>query len=403
MNDPEPGIYGGVDTHKDFHVAAVVDQTGRIVDVEPFPATIVGYRRLLSWMQRHGELVRVGVEGTGSYGAGLARHLAREGVEVVEVNRPNRQARRRRGKNDTVDAEAAARAALNGDARVAPKSRDGIVEAIRAIRVAFLSARDARSRIACQLQDLLVTAPDEIARTLTGQRLEVIVERCARFRPDEVTDPVEATKLALGSLARRYQALTDEDAQLRNRLDELVTQANPRLRAAKGVGPDVGSILLIAAGDNPQRLTNDAALAALCGASPIEASSGKTTRHRLNRGGNRQANHALWRIAIVRMQTHAETKAYVERRRAEGKTDREIIRCLKRFIAREIYRYLVDPHPVAATADLRPARQALGLGLKAVGDILGTWHTRISELERGLIVNPELEARYRAFLTSHAA
>lgn len=277
------------------------------------------------------------------------------------------------------------------------------MEALRVVRIAFCSARDARRRIACQLQDLVVTAPDELRNILVGQRLADMVERCARFRPGELTDPAEATKFALRNLAQRYQSLVEDDKELRHQLDVLVTAANPALRAAKGVGPDVASILLIAAGDNPERLTTDAALAALCGASPIEASSGKTVRHRLNRGGNRQANHALWRIAMVRLQTHDDTKAYAERRRAEGKTNREIIRCLKRYIAREIYRYLVDPHPVAATADLRPKREAMGLGLKAVADVLGVWHTRISELERGLICNPELEARYRTWLDGHAA
>jgi transposase len=403
MTEPEPGIYGGVDTHSDVHVAAVVDQTGRIRDVESFPTTTAGYRRLLGWMRRHGEVVRVGVEGTGSYGAGLARHLLDKGVEVVDVNRPNRQARRRRGKNDTVDAEAAARAALNGEATAAPKSRDGIVESIRALRVALCSMRNTRTRVANQIRDLVLCAPDQLRWDLEPLDTGTRVERAARFRPGNLADSVEGTKAALRALARHYQALTVDLDELRDQLDRLTRQANPALRESCGVGVDVASILLIAAGDNADRLTSEAALAALCGVSPIEASTGKTVRHRLNRGGNRQANHALWRIAMVRLTCDPATRAYAERRRGEGKTHREIIRCLKRYIAREIYRLLTDPPAVADRSDLRATRTAAGIGLRAAANALGTWPARLSELERGLRPATDLEARYRAWLADHAA
>ncbi len=402
MTEPEPGIYGGVDTHQDVHVAAVVNQTGRILDVESFPVSGVGYRRLLGWMRRHGAVVRVGVEGTGSYGAGLARHLADEYVEVVEVNRPNRQTRRRRGKSDTVDAEAAARAALNGDATATPKSHDGIVESIRALRVVFCSTRNARTRVANQLRDLIVCAPDQLRHDLDGLDTPARVERAARFRPGVLTDPVEGTKAAMRALARQHQALTADLDELRAQLDELTARANPALREAVGVGPDVASILLVAAGDNPDRLTSDAALAALCGASPVEASSGKVTRHRLNQGGNRQANHALWRIAMVRLTCDPATRAYAERRRAEGKSHREIVRCLKRYITREIYRLLTNPHPVADPSELRAARTAAGHSLSDVAAALGTWPARISEIERGLRPAPELTRRYRLWLNLEA-
>ncbi len=398
MTEPQPGIYGGVDTHKDVHVAAVVDQTGRIRDVASFPANSTGYRRLVAWMRRHGELVRVGVEGTGSYGAGLARHLGGERIEVVDVNRPNRQTRRRRGKNDTVDAEAAARAALNGEATAAPKSHDGVVESIRALRIAFCSTRSTRTRIANQLRDLVICAPDQLRRDLEPLATPARVERASRFRPGELTDPTEGTKTAMRTLARQYQALTADLDDLRGHLDELTARANPALRDAVGVGVDVASILLIAAGDNPERLTSEAALAALCGASPIEASTGKTIRHRLNQGGNRQANHALWRIAMVRLTCDPATRAYTERRRAEGKSTREIIRCLKRYIAREIYRLLTNPPVVADRTDLRTARTAAGHTLTIVADALDTWPARISELERGVTRNDELEHRYRIWL-----
>jgi len=398
MTEPATGIYGGVDTHKDMHVAAVVDQSGRIHDVASFPATTTGYRQLLGWMRRHGKLVRVGVEGTGSYGAGLARHLAGEDVDVVDVNRPNRQTRRRRGKNDSVDAEAAARAALNGEATAAPKSGDGIVESIRALRIAFCSTRNTRTRIANQLRDLVICAPDQLRRDLEDLDTPARVERATRFRPGDLTDPTEGTKAAMRALARQYRALTVDLDELRAQLDTLTRQANPALRDARGVGVDVASILLIAAGDNPERLTSEAALAALCGASPIEASSGKTVRHRLNQGGNRQANHALWRIAMVRLTCDPATRAYAQRRRAEGKSPREIIRCLKRYIAREIYRLLTNPPAVADRGELRTARIAAGLTLTIAADALDTWPARISELERGISRNDELEHRYRHWL-----
>ncbi len=403
MTDPEPGIYGGVDTHKDIHVAAVVDQTGRIRGVESFPADTAGYRRLLIWMRRRGPLVRVGVEGTGSYGAGLARHLAHEDVEVVEVNRPNRQTRRRRGKSDTVDAEAAARAALNGEATTAPKGQDGIVESIRAIRVAFRATRNTRTRISNQLRDLVVCAPEVLRRELEPLTTPGRVERAARFRPGELADPVEGTKAAMRALARQHQTLSRDLDELRAQLDGLTRQANPALCDAVGVGADVASILLVTAGDNPHRLGSDAALAALCGASPVEASSGKTIRHRLNQGGNRQANHALWRIAMVRLTCDPSTRAYAQRRRAEGKTTREIIRCLKRYIAREIYRLLTNPQPVADRSELRAIRTTAKLSLADAAAALDTWPARISELERGIRRNDDLEHRYRRWLSHQAA
>jgi transposase len=398
MTEPKPGIYGGVDTHKDVHVAAVVDQAGRIRDVASFPTTAAGYRQLLDWMRRHGEVVRVGVEGTGSYGSGLARHLANEEVEVVEVNRPNRQTRRRRGKNDTVDAEAAARAALNGEATAAPKARDGIVESIRALRIAFCSTRNTRTRLANQLRDLVVCAPDQLRCDLEALDTTARVERAARFRPADLTDPTEGTKAAMRVLARQYQALSADLEELRSQLDALTRDANPALRDAVGVGVDVASILLIAAGDNPHRIMSEAALAALCGTAPVEASSGKTVRHRLNRGGDRQANHALWRIAMVRLTCDPATRAYAQRRRAEGKSTREIIRCLKRYIAREVYRLLTNPPAVADRHELRVARKRTGLSLAAVADALDTWPARISELERSVRRDDELERRYRLWL-----
>jgi transposase len=332
----------GVDTHADNHVAVLIDPVGRVLATTSIETTAAGYRQLVSWARRHGELRRAGVEGTGAYGAGLARALVAAGVEVFEVNRPNRQQRRRRGKSDPTDAEAAARAVLSGDATAVAKTHDGIVEAIRVLRVARRSALKARTQVTNQIRDVILTAPEQLRAELRGLSTRARVERCAGFRPDRAANATSGTKRALRHLARRYQHLTDELAELDTDLKTLIEQAAPRTLAHHGVGPDVAGALLVTAGDNPDRLANDAALAALCGASPVEASSGKVIRHRLNRGGDRRANNALWRIAMVRMSTDSTTRAYVERRTKEGRSKKEIIRCLKRYIARELYHDLLN-------------------------------------------------------------
>jgi transposase len=403
MTNIQSVVIGGVDTHKDVHVAAVIDERGKILGVGHFATTRDGYGELLAFLRGHGELLRVGVEGTGSYGTGLFKYLAAEGVEVVEVNRQNRQNRRRRGKSDPVDAEAAARAALNGEATGAPKSQDGVVESIRVLRVAFTSARDTRTRTALQIRDLLVNAPHVLRAEIEPLSTEHRVARCARFRPGDPIDPREATKVSLRSLSRRYEKLTEEMDELSSVLDRLTLEANPALRAARGVGPDVAGILLVAAGDNPERLRNESAFAALCGVSPVQASSGKTVRHRLNRSGNRQANNALWRIAVVRIAHDEETRAYAARRTAEGKTRREIIRCLKRHIAREVFAHLTHPQAVPVGSQLRFERNAANISLTTVSNELGTYPLRISRLERGLDHDREFAERYQAWLCEQKA
>lgn len=391
-------VVGGVDTHRSTHVAAVVDTTGRILATESFPATGQGYRCLLAWLNRHGTVVRVGVEGTGAYGAGLARFLAGREVEVVEVNRPNRQHRRRRGKSDTADAEAAARAALNGDANAIPKAGDGQVEGLRAAKIAHRSAIKGRTQAVLQIRDLVVTAPqglrDQLEHLTNDQRVEV----CARYRPGDLHDPEQAVKAALRSLARRVQSLTVEIDELEVMIHQLCVAANPALLGAHGVGPDTAAALLIVAGDNPERMHSEQAFAALCGASPLEASSGRTIRHRLNRGGNRQANAALWWIVIVRMATDARTKAYVDARTRDGKTKKEIIRCLQRYVAREIYHLLTNPSPAPDGADLRQQRTAAHISLQTAARALNSWPTRLSRLERGLDHSTDLANRYQQWL-----
>ncbi len=399
MTQDHPAVFGGVDTHKHTHVAAVLDGAGRVLGSAAFDADTAGYTALLGWLGGHGSVERVGVEGTGSYGAGLARHLTAAGVDVVDVNRPNRQMRRRRGKTDTVDAEAAARAALNGSAAVVPKSADGCVEAIRTLRVARRSAVKARTVAANQIDAVVVTAPEPVKDRLRALNTARTVEACARMRPGTHGDLVRAAaKRALRSLARRHQALTAEIKHLDAELRRLCERANPALLGACGVGAETAAALLVAAGDNPERLRSEASFAALCGTSPIEASSGRTVRHRLNRGGNRQANNALWRIAMVRLRVDERSIAYAARLTAEGKTRREILRCLKRHIAREVYKLIIDPPDVAHGADLRRHRTQRGLTIHQTARALGAAPNRISELERGIIHNRDLAERYQRHL-----
>jgi transposase len=334
-------VTGGVDTHMHVHVAAALDSIGGVLGVESFPVNPAGYRELLGWMSGFGPVSQVGVEGTGAYGAGLARFLQRQGVTVIEVDRANRQARRQQGKSDPVDAVEAARAAQSGRARGFAKSRDGNVEAIRALLVVRRSARTTRIKTLCQIRHLCVTGPDELRGRLQGLSAIMLPREAAAMRPRAGGDIVAyATKVSVQTLARRVVALDEEVDRIDELLADLVIATAPSLLALYGVGVEGAATLLVAAGDNPQRLRSEATWAHLCGVSPIEASSGKVTRHRLNRGGDRKANSALWRIVMVRMVSHPATRAYVERRTKEGRSKREIIRVLKRYVAREVYRHL---------------------------------------------------------------
>lgn len=339
----------GVDTHAETHTAVAVDALGRVLGTVEVPATGAGYRRLVTWARRHGELSRAGVEGTGAYGAGLARHLIEAGVEVIEVDRPNRQRRRRRGKSDPTDAEAAARAVLSGEATTVPKDRTGVVEAIRILQVTRRSAVKARTQAGNQMKDLVLTAPEAVRARLRGLSTRQRVRVCAAWRPGTglCVDPTAATRRALHDLACRWLVLHDEARMLEAQLTELLEATVPTLMAEPGIGPDSAAKLVIAAGQNPDRLRSEAAFAALCGTSPVENSSGKHTGHRLNRGGNRQANNALHVVAIVRSQRCPETRAYLARRAQNPtSTPRRDRRCLKRALARRLYHALIT--------DLRP-------------------------------------------------
>jgi transposase len=330
----------GVDTHKHFHVAVALSRHGeRLADIT-VAADPGGYEQLLAWARSLGEPSCFGVEGCGSYGQGLVRLLRRHDLAVLEAGRPDRRDRRQHGKSDPIDAENAARAVLAGSETATPKTANGTSEMIREIKIARDTAVKARTQAIVTLKALVVTCPDELRYELQPLSKAALRDRCAGLRPGAISTPLAAAKHALRALARRWQQLDQEIKSHDRLLDTLTAEAAPALRAAFGIGVDVTAEMLILVGDNPERIRSEVAFAKLCGACPIPASSGNTQRHRLNYAGHRQANSALYRTVIVRMRFHQPTIDYVTRRTTEGKTKREIIRCLKRYLAREIYHSL---------------------------------------------------------------
>ena len=333
----------GVDTHKHVHVAVAIDDAGQRLGEHRIPVDTVGYRDLERWARSWGRVSSFGIEGTGSYGVGLASFLRRTGHRVIEVNRGDRRARRANGKSDTLDAELAARSVLAGTSCSIPKSAEGLVEMIRQIKVARDNAQKARTSAIVTLKTVVVNAPAEIREQLDVLGDKALIEKCAGFRLGKVEGSTSSTKHTLRSLARRWVFLDHEIKEHDKILNELTQGIAPTLRDGFGIGPDTAAELLIVMGDNPDRVRNEACFAKLCGVAPIPVSSGMTNRHRLAWNGHRQANAALYRTTIVRMQHHEPTKAYVARRTEEGLSKKDIIRCLKRFIAREAYgRIMVD-------------------------------------------------------------
>ncbi len=353
----DQNVIVGVDTHKHIHVAVALSRAGEhlgdlTVSVDPG-----GYAQLLAWAQAFGAVWCFGVEGCGSYGQGLVGFLRRHDQRVVEAGRPDRRDRRERGKSDPIDAENAARAVLAGTATGVPKTADGTSEVIREIKIARDTAVKSKTQAVITLKTLVVTAPDELRQELQALTKAKLRDRCAALRPGKVDTPLAAAKHAIRSLARRWQHLEAEIKEHDQLLDTLTAQAAPALREAFGIGIDVAAEMIILAGDNPERIKSEAAFAKLCGACPVPASSGATQRHRLNWGGHRQANSALYRCVIVRMRFHPPTIAYVTKRTQEGKTKREIIRCLKRYLAREIY-HTITQSPLAITPQPVPRKHA---------------------------------------------
>jgi transposase len=396
-------VTGGVDTHADIHVAVAIDtHSRRRLDTASFSADTAGYIELHEWLRSFGELDQIGVESTGSYGAGLARFLRAEGVTVIEVNCPDRRARRFHGKHDPTDAEAAARSVLAGTATAIPKTSDGPVEAIRALEITYHSASKDRTRAINQFKALLISAPAGLREHLQQHSFHRQLQLARRFH-DHHDDVVhQELRWALKELARRIGFLNDQLDRLDRRINTIAAETAPALVGMPGVGPHVAAQLLAAAGDNPHRLHSDAAFAKLCGACPIPASSGKTNRHRLNPYGDRRANNALFTIVLVRMRHHPPTPAYVARRTAQGLTRKDIMRCLKRFVAREVYQALTNPpHDLPTGPQLRHLRTERGFTITHISNVLGVAQVTLSRLERGVAHDTPLARRTRDWLLAN--
>jgi len=336
---PAEYIVGGVDTHKDIHVAAIVNESNQVLSSESFPTTRYGYKKMLMWMSSFGKISRVGIECSGTYGLGLLRYMQASGIDVLEVTAPDKSDRRKRGKDDTLDAENTAHAAFSRLRTVTPKSRDGMVESLRVLKSCRKSAVAARTVALQMIRTSIVTAPEELRDTLRHMTRMNLVRTLASTRPDltDYKDITTAYRITLKSLARRYVELHDEIADLDKMIATIVESLAPELIQQKAVGYESAAQLLITLGDNPERLRSESSFAALCGVSPIPASSGKTNRHRLNRGGDRAANSALHIIAIGRLRTEKRSQEYIKKRTADGLSKMEALRCLKRYIAREVY------------------------------------------------------------------
>jgi transposase len=402
MANEQLKVIAGIDTHADTHHVAVITETGVHIADKEFLAVSSGYQKIIKFITGFGQVVAVGVEGTGSYGAELSRVLVKEGVQVLEVMRPNRQGRRLKGKSDPLDAYQAAESALAGRGTATPKARDGAVEALRVLRAEKSTAMRARVAVMNQVQSILISAPEPLRAKYRGLHCAAMMTALEKTRPaGDLSEPSNATATALKRLALRYRALNQELALIEGELDAIVNIHAPMLRDLHAVGTDVASQLLVTVGDNPERIGTEAQFAALVGVAPIPASSGKTTRHRLSRGGDRQANKAIHHVALVRMTNDKRTKNYVARRRAEGKTTKEIMRCLKRYIAREIYNQLLNPQPAPDAGTLRALRKTKNITLQAAADALHVWPSSLSRLERGQTRDDEFYERYSAWLKEH--
>lgn len=396
----DPGtVFGGVDTHADTIHVAVIDPWGRELDDAEFPTNPSGYRDGLAFLTGLGEVACLGIEGTSSYGMGITRAARAAGLEVFEVIRPERAARRREGKSDPLDAYQAARAVLTGRATAAAKTAD--IAALRALTNARRSAVKVRAAAQVQIGQQLITSPSAIRekyRTLLPARLILALGGCRPGAREDIEERLVLT--ALKSLAQRHQQLSQEITKLDAELTSIIEQTAPHLLHLHGVGATTAAQLLITAGGNPDRLRSEASFAALCGTAPVPASSGKTTRHRLARGGDRRANNALHTIALVRMRSHPPTKAFAQHQRDRGRSTREILRILKRAIAREMFKQLTRPHEDLGVHDLRPARQAKNITLEAAAAAIGVAPMTISRTERGQSITPEVVNRYRQWLAT---
>lgn len=399
MTNGDIKVIAGVDTHADTHHVALITEYGKHLADQKFLAVGSGYRQIAEYITQYGPVTAVGIEGTGSYGAELARVLAKDGFDIKEVNRPNRAHRRLHGKSDPLDAYQAAESVLAERGTSTPKARDGYVEALRVLRTARTSALKARTAVLTQISGVLTAAPEAVRAKYRGQTSEARAKAMAGTRPSgDIADPAVATAVTLKRMGARHHYLTTEIDETDAELGRIIAEHAPALTQINGVGTAVASQLLVTIGDNPERLTTEAQFAALTGTAPIPASSGKTTRHRLSRGGDRAANAAIHRIVLVRMSKDQRTRDYVAKRTADGKSKKEIMRCLKRYVAREIYRVLQNPRPVPLTNDLRPKRQIRHITLTTAAQQFNVWPSSISRIERGKYRDQALINHYRDWL-----
>ncbi|MDN6170511.1 IS110 family RNA-guided transposase [Brevibacterium aurantiacum] len=395
MTGTPPNVYAGIDTHQATNHVGIVNELGKKLGDKEFPTTSTGYKDLLKFIVAFGTLLAVGIEGTASYGAGITAYLRTQKVTVREVIRPNRQTRRG-GKSDPIDAYAAAKTiAADADDLPIPKLLGGAIDGLRVTQRARRTAVKARSAAMTQIQNFLTTAPDTVRQKYAPFKGDALYTALAATRPNDGDD----LGLVLRRLARRITYLSEEIDEAEARLAVQATDIAPALMAATGVKAVTAAELLVTVGENPERITSKEAFAALCGTSPIPASSGKTHRHRLNRGGVRQANAALHRIVITRMAHDQRTKDYVARRTTNNtKSKKEVIRCLKRYVANEVYTRIVNPPEVLAVDDLRPLRLSMKITLQDVAGQFGVWPAKISQIERAVTRDDEFVVNYREFL-----
>lgn len=393
------GVIGGVDTHADTIHVALIDERGRALTDGEFPTTPAGYQEALAFLIGAGKLMVVGIEGTSSYGTGLTRVVQEAGIEVREVTRPDRAQRRRQGKSDPIDAYEAARAVLAGRATAHAKASD--IDALRAIHNTRRSAVKARQAAQVQIRQQLITSPVPVREKYRGLSVCRLIKALAACRPTVHDDPTSRAALfALKMLAQRHQYLGVQIRDLESELTRLVNQAAPHLMHLPGVGACTAAQLLITAGGNPDRLRSEASFAALCGVAPVPASSGKTTRHRLSRGGDRRANHALHTIATVRLRFDQRTKDFAIRQRDKGRSNAEILRILKRALARELFKQLSRPHQALRIDDLRQTRRRKNITLMTAATALGVSQSTIHRTEHGQFLNADLTTRYREWLNA---
>lgn len=405
MSEERGPVIAGIDTHKKEHSLCLLDGLGRKVLEGSFRASEEGYRDIADAIGDPRGCVVVGIECTMTYGAGVCRYLVSKGYNVVEVLSPRKSGRRPgEGKSDPIDAERAARAAVAGDHTSVPKAGDGWVEGLRCLLTARRTAVKASTAAVNAAKALLVSAPERIRRQYGKMGNAEMMAALSRKRPKK--DPVEDALLAaLRGLALMWAECRRQADEAESRMGAMLRESAPALLAIDGCGVLTASALAVAAGDNPERMGTKHSFAALCGVSPVQASTGDVKRHRLNRGGNRQANSALYQIVFSRLKHDERTKAYMARRRAEGKSRREAIRCLKRYVANEVYRALLSPTSVPEPKGpaLREERISLGLMQREVAPLLHISQPKLSALELGRTICPKIEDEYAGLLKQLAA